>query len=155
MNKAMKRTAGIFATVALALTGGWALAQPAPAVAPAATSDAPAPKAEQAQTVPGSGATAPTSSVTKKGAVSGKETMSNMESNAAFTGSKPVDKKAKAPAKASGKETMESMHSGAAFTGSKPVDKNAKAASPQKKIQDMTPEERAKARKEVVEGAKP
>ena len=124
MNKAMKRTAGIFATVALALTGGWALAQPAPAVAPAATSDAPAPKAEQAQTVPGSGATAPTSSVTKKGA-------------------------------ASGKETMESMHSGAAFTGSKPVDKNAKAASPQKKIQDMTPEERAKGRKEVVEGAKP
>jgi hypothetical protein len=57
--------------------------------------------------------------------------------------------------KPSGKEMAGQMQSNQSFKGSKPVDKSAKAQAPTKDVRQMTPEERAQRRAEIVKEAKP
>ncbi len=67
----------------------------------------------------------------------------------------PTEAKKMQNTKDSGKAVVESMNKMQQFSGSKPVDKNAKATAPMKDLREMTPEERAQLRKEVVKEAKP
>jgi hypothetical protein len=75
------------------------------------------------------------------------------KSSASSTGTPPPSQSKKS--NLSGKDSADMAMDVLQFKGSKPVDKNAKAQAPAKNIKEMTPEERAKRREEIVKESKP
>ena len=75
------------------------------------------------------------------------------KSSASSTGTPPPAQAKKS--NLSGKDSADMSMGVLQFKGSKPVDKNAKAQAPTKNIKEMTPEERAERRKEIVKESKP